>query len=105
MFQRIKNIMRLFLGSNLLKKGVTWGFFKGSIIFALGFHTNRALNPNLGTVIKEAEQSLDEAMSLSDECDARIAKLKETRKLMVHLMQLYDARMAELEEVKKANGR
>uniref|UniRef100_A0A1J3K9Q6 Uncharacterized protein n=1 Tax=Noccaea caerulescens TaxID=107243 RepID=A0A1J3K9Q6_NOCCA len=94
--------MRLFLGSNLLKCGVSWRGFKGSLIFALGFYTNHALNPNLGTIIKEAKESLNEAKALTEEGQARIAKFKETQKLMEHLMQLYDARMAELEELKKS---
>ncbi|CAH2051439.1 unnamed protein product [Thlaspi arvense] len=96
--------MRIFLGSNLLKNGVSWSGFKGSLIFALGFYTNKALNPSVNTILKEARESLDEAKSLGAECIAHLDKLRETRKTMNHLKQLYDARTDELEELQRGNG-
>ncbi|CDY24336.1 BnaA07g02610D [Brassica napus] len=101
----IKNIMpRILLGSNLLKKGVSWGGLKGSVIFALGFHSHGVLFPNPERVLQEATESLAQAESLSGEYYAQLDELIENKKVLDEALQLYLAGLAELEELKEAKG-
>ncbi|CAF2157438.1 unnamed protein product [Brassica napus] len=127
LFQGIKNIMpRILLGSNLLKvtvsscihlcclilinhqlmywKGVSWGGLKGSVIFALGFHSHGVLFPNPERVLQEATESLAQAESLSGEYYAQLDELIENKKVLDEALQLYLAGLAELEELKEAKG-
>ncbi|CAN6905623.1 unnamed protein product, partial [Brassica oleracea] len=132
LFQGIKNIMpRILLGSNLLKvtvsscihlcclilinhqlmmywkvlqKGVSWGGLKGSVIFALGFHTHGVLFPNPERVLQEATESLAQAESLSGEYYAQLDELIENKKVLDEALQLYLAGFAELKELKEAKG-
>ncbi|CAN7048086.1 unnamed protein product [Brassica rapa subsp. trilocularis] len=105
LFQGIKNIMpRILLGSNILKKGVSWGGLKGSVIFALGFHSHGVLFPNPERVLQEATESLAQAESLSGEYYAQLDELIENKKVLDEALQLYLAGLAELEELKEAKG-
>ncbi|CAN7076408.1 unnamed protein product [Brassica oleracea var. botrytis] len=104
-YSGIKNIMpRILLGSNLLKKGVSWGGLKGSVIFALGFHTHGVLFPNPERVLQEATESLAQAESLSGEYYAQLDELIENKKVLDEALQLYLAGFAELKELKEAKG-
>ncbi|KAL0702660.1 hypothetical protein Bca4012_058782 [Brassica carinata] len=94
----------ILLGSNLLKKGVSWRGLKGSVIFALGFHTHGVLFPDPERVLQEATESVDEAKSLSEEYYAQLDELTENKKVLDDAMQLYLAGIAELKELKEANG-
>ncbi|CAG7900768.1 unnamed protein product, partial [Brassica rapa] len=101
----IQNIMpRILLGSNILKKGVSWGGLKGSVIFALGFHSHGVLFPNPERVLQEATESLAQAESLSGEYYAQLDELIENKKVLDEALQLYLAGLAELEELKEAKG-
>ncbi|XP_023642394.1 uncharacterized protein LOC111831638 isoform X2 [Capsella rubella] len=95
--------------------------FAGAPMFALGYYTNDALTPNLNRIRKDAKQALAEGKSLVKERKAALAKVIETKKMLdekvegvdtlikLEIMkkklddqvQLYRARLVEMEEKKK----
>ncbi|KAH0917218.1 hypothetical protein HID58_024878, partial [Brassica napus] len=81
-----------------------WGGLKGSVIFALGFHSHGVLFPNPERVLQEATESLAQAESLSGEYYAQLDELIENKKVLDEALQLYLAGLAELEELKEAKG-
>ncbi|KAJ0254353.1 hypothetical protein HA466_0108610 [Hirschfeldia incana] len=94
----------ILLGSNLLKKGVSWRGLKGFVIFSLGFYAHGVLFPNPRRVLQEVTESYAEAKSLSGELDAQLDELRKNKKVLDDLVQLYVAGLAELKELKEANG-
>ncbi|XP_023642396.1 uncharacterized protein LOC111831638 isoform X4 [Capsella rubella] len=82
--------------------------FAGAPMFALGYYTNDALTPNLNRIRKDAKQALAEGKSLVKERKAALAKGVDTlikleimKKKLDDQVQLYRARLVEMEEKKK----
>ncbi|VVA99409.1 unnamed protein product [Arabis nemorensis] len=95
---RLENNIMGTLGNFLLKNGVLWKGFKGSAIFGLGFYTHVALTPDLTSMCKESSKVLADCKS----------KIKEAKQLVAEASSLKEfckARVVELEETKKAEGR